>query len=150
MTNYLRRDCCGEWNTSRNYVVYQCPVTVETCWRRGKNVHHQTAQFVTWCLPAVPSEPPQLSIASTSPTDIRLMWHPLSSQHSRGAVTRYRIEYSTLDQGEQLPSVMTYNKQNTFLWHIEYTSGVITVFTQAVHMKGYICTVPIPNVVSFA
>uniref|UniRef100_A0A3B4ZKX6 Immunoglobulin superfamily DCC subclass member 4-like n=1 Tax=Stegastes partitus TaxID=144197 RepID=A0A3B4ZKX6_9TELE len=46
-----------------------------------------------------PSAPPQLSIASTSPTDIRLMWHPLSSQHSRGAVTRYRIEYSTLDQG---------------------------------------------------
>uniref|UniRef100_A0A3B4TLB8 Immunoglobulin superfamily DCC subclass member 4 n=1 Tax=Seriola dumerili TaxID=41447 RepID=A0A3B4TLB8_SERDU len=45
-----------------------------------------------------PSAPPQLSIASTSPTDIRLMWHPLSSQHSRGAVTRYRIEYSSLDQ----------------------------------------------------
>ena len=50
--------------------------------------------------PAVPSAPPQLSIASTSPTDIRLMWHPLSSLHSRGAITRYRIEYSTLDQGE--------------------------------------------------
>ncbi|XP_024151393.1 immunoglobulin superfamily DCC subclass member 4 isoform X2 [Oryzias melastigma] len=46
----------------------------------------------------VPNAPPQLSIDSSSPTDIRLMWHPLSSQHSRGAVTRYRIEYSTLDQ----------------------------------------------------
>ncbi|KAM6942921.1 immunoglobulin superfamily DCC subclass member 4 [Xenentodon cancila] len=46
----------------------------------------------------VPSAPPQLSIASMSPTDIRLMWHPLSSQHSRGAVTRYRIDYSRLDQ----------------------------------------------------
>ncbi|KAM9765062.1 immunoglobulin superfamily DCC subclass member 4 isoform 2-T2 [Menidia menidia] len=46
----------------------------------------------------VPSAPPQLSIASTSPSDIRLMWHPLSSQHSHGAVTRYRIEYSRLDQ----------------------------------------------------
>lgn len=46
----------------------------------------------------VPSAPPQLSIASTSPTDIRLMWHPLSPQYSRGAVTRYLIEYSTLDK----------------------------------------------------
>ncbi|XP_050933110.1 immunoglobulin superfamily DCC subclass member 4 isoform X2 [Lates calcarifer] len=50
----------------------------------------------------VPSAPPQLSIASTSPTEIRLMWHPLSSQHSRGAVTRYCIEYGSLDQDEVL------------------------------------------------
>uniref|UniRef100_A0A3B5MIY5 Uncharacterized protein n=1 Tax=Xiphophorus couchianus TaxID=32473 RepID=A0A3B5MIY5_9TELE len=41
----------------------------------------------------VPSAPPQLSVASTSPTDIRLTWQPLTSQHSRGAVTRYRIDY---------------------------------------------------------
>ncbi|XP_068178194.1 immunoglobulin superfamily DCC subclass member 4 [Antennarius striatus] len=53
----------------------------------------------------VPSAPPQLSIASTSPTDIRLMWHPLSSQHSRGAVTRYLIEYSILDQNDSVFSV---------------------------------------------
>ncbi|XP_027871242.1 immunoglobulin superfamily DCC subclass member 4 isoform X1 [Xiphophorus couchianus] len=46
----------------------------------------------------VPSAPPQLSVASTSPTDIRLTWQPLTSQHSRGAVTRYRIDYSALDQ----------------------------------------------------
>uniref|UniRef100_A0A6Q2XGJ6 Immunoglobulin superfamily, DCC subclass, member 4 n=1 Tax=Esox lucius TaxID=8010 RepID=A0A6Q2XGJ6_ESOLU len=44
----------------------------------------------------VPSAPPQLSLLSTSPTDIRVMWLPLSSQHSRGAVTRYRVDY--LDQ----------------------------------------------------
>uniref|UniRef100_A0A3B3U922 Immunoglobulin superfamily DCC subclass member 4 n=1 Tax=Poecilia latipinna TaxID=48699 RepID=A0A3B3U922_9TELE len=41
----------------------------------------------------VPSAPPQLSVASTSPTDIRLVWQPLTSQHSRGAVTRYRVDY---------------------------------------------------------
>lgn len=60
----------------------------------------QGAHSVLFFFPAVPSAPPQLSIVSTSPTDIRLMWHPLSSHHSRGAVTCYRIEYSTLDQGE--------------------------------------------------
>uniref|UniRef100_A0A3Q0SHC1 Immunoglobulin superfamily DCC subclass member 4 n=1 Tax=Amphilophus citrinellus TaxID=61819 RepID=A0A3Q0SHC1_AMPCI len=45
-----------------------------------------------------PSTPPQLYIASTSRTDIKVKWHPLSSEQSRGVVTQYRIEYSTLDQ----------------------------------------------------
>uniref|UniRef100_A0A4W5NWL4 Fibronectin type-III domain-containing protein n=1 Tax=Hucho hucho TaxID=62062 RepID=A0A4W5NWL4_9TELE len=51
------------------------------------------------------SAPPQLSLLSTSPTDIRVMWLPLSSQHSRGAVTRYRIDYSTLEQVDNMFSV---------------------------------------------
>uniref|UniRef100_A0A3Q1H4I1 Immunoglobulin superfamily, DCC subclass, member 4 n=1 Tax=Anabas testudineus TaxID=64144 RepID=A0A3Q1H4I1_ANATE len=62
----------------------------------------------------VPSAPPQLSIASTSPTDIRLMWHPLSSQHSRGAVTRYRIEYSSLDQVDTVFSVEVGGNETQF------------------------------------
>ncbi|XP_072236348.1 immunoglobulin superfamily DCC subclass member 4 isoform X2 [Leuresthes tenuis] len=62
----------------------------------------------------VPSAPSQLSIASTSPTDIRLMWHPLSSQHSRGAVTRYRIEYSTLDQADNVFSVELKGNETQF------------------------------------
>ncbi|XP_023267718.1 immunoglobulin superfamily DCC subclass member 4-like isoform X1 [Seriola lalandi dorsalis] len=62
----------------------------------------------------VPSAPPQLSIASTSPTDIRLMWHPLSSQHSRGAVTRYRIEYSSLDQADTVFTVEVGGNETQF------------------------------------
>ncbi|XP_076612465.1 immunoglobulin superfamily DCC subclass member 4 [Chaetodon auriga] len=62
----------------------------------------------------VPSAPPQLSIASTSPTDIRLMWRPLSLQHSRGAVTRYRIEYSTLDQTDTVFSVEVGGNETQF------------------------------------
>lgn len=61
---------------------------------------HQAHQYSPFFLPTVPSVPPQLTVASTSPTDIRLTWRPLSSQNSRGAVTRYRIDYCTLDQGE--------------------------------------------------
>uniref|UniRef100_A0A3B5MKM0 Fibronectin type-III domain-containing protein n=1 Tax=Xiphophorus couchianus TaxID=32473 RepID=A0A3B5MKM0_9TELE len=57
----------------------------------------QSCLFSSFLL-VVPSAPPQLSVASTSPTDIRLTWQPLTSQHSRGAVTRYRIDYSALDQ----------------------------------------------------
>ncbi|XP_061880294.1 immunoglobulin superfamily DCC subclass member 4 [Entelurus aequoreus] len=62
----------------------------------------------------VPSAPPQLSIASTSPTDIRLMWHPLSSQHSRGAVTRYRVEYSSLDKADTVFSVEVPGNETQF------------------------------------
>ncbi|KAM9860850.1 immunoglobulin superfamily DCC subclass member 4 [Aulostomus maculatus] len=62
----------------------------------------------------VPSAPPQLSIASTSPTDIRLMWHPLSSQHSRGSVTRYRIEYSTLEKADTVFSVEVGGNETQF------------------------------------
>ncbi|KAG7482590.1 immunoglobulin superfamily DCC subclass member 4-like [Solea senegalensis] len=62
----------------------------------------------------VPSAPPQLSIASTSPTDIRLMWHPLSSQYSRGAVTRYRIEYSSLDDVDTVFSVEVGGNETQF------------------------------------
>ncbi|XP_018602277.2 immunoglobulin superfamily DCC subclass member 4-like [Scleropages formosus] len=53
----------------------------------------------------VPSAPPQLSLLSISPTDIHVMWLPLSRQESRGTVTRYRIEYTTLDQADQVSSV---------------------------------------------
>uniref|UniRef100_A0A8C6UVF0 Immunoglobulin superfamily, DCC subclass, member 4 n=1 Tax=Neogobius melanostomus TaxID=47308 RepID=A0A8C6UVF0_9GOBI len=62
----------------------------------------------------VPSTSPQLSIASTAPTDIRLMWQPLSSQYSRGAVTRYRIEYSTLDQMDNVFSVEVGGNETQF------------------------------------
>uniref|UniRef100_A0A9J8ABZ4 Immunoglobulin superfamily DCC subclass member 4 n=1 Tax=Cyprinus carpio carpio TaxID=630221 RepID=A0A9J8ABZ4_CYPCA len=46
----------------------------------------------------VPSASPQLSLLSTSPTDIRAMWLPMSPQLSRGAITRYRIDYRALEQ----------------------------------------------------
>ncbi|MBN3311631.1 IGDC4 protein, partial [Atractosteus spatula] len=48
----------------------------------------------------VPSASPQLSLLSTSPTDIRVMWQPLSVELSRGSVTQYRIDYCALEEGE--------------------------------------------------
>lgn len=53
----------------------------------------------------VPSASPQLSLLSTSSTDIRAMWLPLSSQQSRGAITRYRIDYRALEQADHIYSV---------------------------------------------
>ncbi|XP_061102757.1 immunoglobulin superfamily DCC subclass member 4 [Conger conger] len=53
----------------------------------------------------VPSASPQLSVFSTSSTDVRLMWPPLSSQLSRGDITRYRIDYCALEQEDNGTSV---------------------------------------------
>ncbi|XP_061670543.1 immunoglobulin superfamily DCC subclass member 4 [Syngnathoides biaculeatus] len=75
---------------------------------------HPSLPVTVDMLEDVPSAPPQLSIASTSPTDIRLMWHPLSSQHSRGAVTSYRIEYSSLDNADTIFSVEVAGNETQF------------------------------------
>ncbi|XP_018618739.2 immunoglobulin superfamily DCC subclass member 4-like [Scleropages formosus] len=64
------------------------------------------SQSITVAMPEdVPIAPPQLSLLSTSPTDIHVMWLPLSPEHSRGAITRYRIDYSTLDEADHVSSV---------------------------------------------
>ncbi|XP_038847689.1 immunoglobulin superfamily DCC subclass member 4 isoform X2 [Salvelinus namaycush] len=77
----------------------------------------------------VPSAPPQLSLLSTSPTDIRVMWLPLSSQHSRGAVTRYRIDYSTLEQGEHIAIYWHGGHSTTLLSCVIITLSVDNVFS---------------------
>ncbi|XP_063046038.1 immunoglobulin superfamily DCC subclass member 4 [Engraulis encrasicolus] len=50
----------------------------------------------------VPIAAPQLSLLSPSSTDIRVMWLPLSPLQSRGTVTSYQIDHSTLGQGERV------------------------------------------------
>ncbi|XP_067105358.1 immunoglobulin superfamily DCC subclass member 4-like [Osmerus mordax] len=62
----------------------------------------------------VPSAPPQLSLLSTSASDIRVMWLPLSSQHRRGDVTRYRIDYCTLEQADRVFSVEVLGNETQF------------------------------------
>ncbi|XP_015460197.3 immunoglobulin superfamily DCC subclass member 4 [Astyanax mexicanus] len=66
---------------------------------------HPSQSVTVEMLEDVPSASPQLSLLSTSPTEIRVMWLPLSLQLSRGAITRYRIDYRTLKQDEDMFSV---------------------------------------------
>ncbi|XP_048828340.1 immunoglobulin superfamily DCC subclass member 4-like isoform X2 [Brienomyrus brachyistius] len=53
----------------------------------------------------VPVAPPPLSLLSTSPTDIHVMWLPLSPELSRGTITRYRVDYCALDKADLVSSV---------------------------------------------
>ncbi|XP_066510450.1 immunoglobulin superfamily DCC subclass member 4-like [Hoplias malabaricus] len=66
---------------------------------------HPSQPVTVEMLEDVPSAPPQLSLLSTSPTEIRVMWLPLSSQLSRGDITRYRIDYCTLENADKVFSV---------------------------------------------
>ncbi|XP_036440015.1 immunoglobulin superfamily DCC subclass member 4 isoform X2 [Colossoma macropomum] len=66
---------------------------------------HPSQSVTVEMLEDVPSAPPQLSLLSTSPTETRVMWLPLSSQLSRGAITHYRIDYRTLEHADEVYSV---------------------------------------------
>ncbi|KAI4892110.1 hypothetical protein NFI96_022940, partial [Prochilodus magdalenae] len=68
---------------------------------------HPSQSVTVEMLEDVPSAPPQLSLLSTSPTEIRVMWLPLSSQLSRGAITHYRIDYRALEHADEVYSVET-------------------------------------------
>ncbi|XP_028678541.1 immunoglobulin superfamily DCC subclass member 4 [Erpetoichthys calabaricus] len=46
----------------------------------------------------VPSAPPHLSLLSTSPTEIHVMWLPLSLDLSQGKVTKHRIDYCAMEE----------------------------------------------------
>lgn len=49
----------------------------------------------------VPSAAPQLSLSSTTPADIRVTWLPLPPELSNGKITKYKIDYCTLKEGEE-------------------------------------------------
>ncbi|KAM7152071.1 immunoglobulin superfamily DCC subclass member 4 isoform 3-T3 [Macrochelys suwanniensis] len=52
----------------------------------------------------VPSTAPQLSLSSTTPADIRVTWLPLPPELSNGKITKYKIDYSTLKEADQISS----------------------------------------------
>lgn len=48
----------------------------------------------------VPSAAPQLSLSSMTPGDIRVTWLPPPPELSNGKITKYKIDYCTLKEGE--------------------------------------------------
>lgn len=47
------------------------------------------------CPSTVPLRAPELSLTSSSPTDIQVSWQPLPDKLSRGRVSGYRLSYRT-------------------------------------------------------
>lgn len=52
------------------------------------------------CFYPVPSAAPQLSLSSMTPGDIRVTWLPPPPELSNGKITKYKIDYCTLKEGE--------------------------------------------------
>jgi len=52
------------------------------------------------CFCPVPSAAPQLSLSSMTPGDIRVTWLPPPPELSNGKITKYKIDYCTLKEGE--------------------------------------------------
>uniref|UniRef100_A0A8D0GYA7 Immunoglobulin superfamily DCC subclass member 4 n=1 Tax=Sphenodon punctatus TaxID=8508 RepID=A0A8D0GYA7_SPHPU len=79
-----------------NYVFYVVAYSQLGASRTSSSIIVQT-------LEDVPSAAPQLSLSSTTPTDIRVAWLPLPPELSNGRVTKYKIDYCTLKE-EQISS----------------------------------------------
>ncbi|XP_028921924.1 immunoglobulin superfamily DCC subclass member 4 isoform X4 [Ornithorhynchus anatinus] len=63
-----------------------------------------SATITARTLDGVPSAAPQLSLSSTTPTDIRASWLPLPPELSHGQVNKYKINYGPLRDADQLLS----------------------------------------------
>lgn len=68
--------------------------------RGGRNVLSWSL-LTSPCFYPVPSAAPQLSLSSMTPGDIRVTWLPPAPELSNGKITKYKIDYCTLKEGEE-------------------------------------------------
>ncbi|XP_043933185.1 immunoglobulin superfamily DCC subclass member 4-like isoform X2 [Protopterus annectens] len=84
----------------------------------------------------VPSAAPQLSLSSTTPTDMKITWIPLSSEVSQGKITRYRIDYSTLKE-DHISSIEVIGNETQLTLHTLHPNKVYKVRIAAGTSMGY-------------
>ncbi|XP_069481213.1 immunoglobulin superfamily DCC subclass member 4 isoform X2 [Ambystoma mexicanum] len=53
----------------------------------------------------VPAAAPQLSLSSSTPTDIQVTWRPLDPELSNGKIIKYQIDYCTVKEADPVSSV---------------------------------------------
>ncbi|XP_044836856.1 immunoglobulin superfamily DCC subclass member 4 isoform X3 [Mauremys mutica] len=80
-----------------NYVFYMVAYSQLGASRTSSSIIVRT-------LEDVPSSAPQLSLSSTTPADIRVTWLPLPPELSNGKITKYKIDYCTLKEADQISS----------------------------------------------
>ncbi|XP_054858850.1 immunoglobulin superfamily DCC subclass member 4 isoform X2 [Eublepharis macularius] len=57
-----------------------------------------SSSIIVRTLEDVPGAAPQLSLSSTTPTDIKVTWLPLPPELSNGRITKYKIDYAPLKE----------------------------------------------------
>uniref|UniRef100_A0A8D2LU18 Immunoglobulin superfamily DCC subclass member 4 n=1 Tax=Varanus komodoensis TaxID=61221 RepID=A0A8D2LU18_VARKO len=76
---------------STSYVFYVVAYSQLGASRTSSSINVQT-------LEDVPSAAPQLSLSSTTPTDIKVTWLPPPKELSNGKITKYKIDYMPLKE----------------------------------------------------
>ncbi|XP_066491468.1 immunoglobulin superfamily DCC subclass member 4 [Tiliqua scincoides] len=84
----------------------------------------------------VPSTAPQLSLSSTTPTDIKVTWLPLPPELSNGRVTIYKIDYAPLKE-DQISSTEVGANETQLTLYALHPNKVYKVRIAASTSMGY-------------
>ncbi|KAJ6662850.1 hypothetical protein lerEdw1_011054 [Lerista edwardsae] len=84
----------------------------------------------------VPSMAPQLSLSSTTPTDIKVTWLPLPPELSNGRITVYKIDYAPLKE-DQISSTEVGANETQLTLYALHPNKVYKVRIAASTSKGF-------------
>ncbi|XP_053128876.1 immunoglobulin superfamily DCC subclass member 4 isoform X2 [Hemicordylus capensis] len=112
-----------------NYVFYVVAYSQLGASRTSSSISVQT-------LEDVPSAAPQLSLSSTTPTDIKVMWLPLPAELSNGRITKYKIDYAPLKE-DLISSTEVGTNETQFTLYALHPNKIYKVRIAASTRVGY-------------
>ncbi|XP_054693193.1 immunoglobulin superfamily DCC subclass member 4 isoform X3 [Grus americana] len=113
-----------------NYVFYVVAYSQLGASRTSSSIIVQT-------LEDVPSAAPQLSLSSMTPGDIRVTWLPPPPELSNGKITKYKIDYCTLKEADQVTSIEVGGNETQITLYSLHPNKVYKVRIAASTSVGY-------------
>ncbi|XP_051484836.1 immunoglobulin superfamily DCC subclass member 4 isoform X4 [Apus apus] len=113
-----------------NYVFYVVAYSQLGASRTSSSIIVQT-------LEDVPSAAPQLSLSSMTPGDIRVTWLPPPLELSNGKITKYKIDYCTLKEADQVTSIEVGGNETQITLYSLHPNKVYKVRIAASTSVGY-------------
>ncbi|KAM6060293.1 immunoglobulin superfamily DCC subclass member 4 isoform 4-T4 [Theristicus caerulescens] len=113
-----------------NYVFYVVAYSQLGASRTSSSIIVQT-------LEDVPSAAPQLSLSSMTPGDIRVTWLPPPPELSNGRITKYKIDYCTLKEADQVTSIEVGGNETQITLYSLHPNKVYKVRIAASTSVGY-------------
>ncbi|NXS64294.1 IGDC4 protein, partial [Brachypteracias leptosomus] len=113
-----------------NYVFYVVAYSQLGASRTSSSIIVQT-------LEDVPSAAPQLSLSSMTPGDIRVTWLPPPPELSNGKITKYKIDYCTLKEADQVTSIEVGGNETQLTLYSLHPNKVYKVRIAASTSAGY-------------
>ncbi|KAL2300710.1 hypothetical protein Nmel_013597 [Mimus melanotis] len=113
-----------------NYVFYVVAYSQLGASRTSSSIVVQT-------LEDVPSAAPQLSLSSMTPGDIHVTWLPPPPELSNGKITKYKIDYCTLKEADQVTSIEVGGNETQITLYSLHPNKVYKVRIAASTSVGY-------------